>query len=113
MDILSAFIMGELHRYCEPKVFDWDKAAQIIRDTRPTRAVAGLRGDWNCTAGTIYEDGKPVKNEYTFLESTWATPELKVDDKYVECFKMASEAPDWDCHTKWPPSALAILEGKA
>ena len=112
MNTLAAFAMGEANRWRELMVFDWDKAAQIIRDTGAKRASAGLRDDWSCTGGTIYEDGHPVKNSYTFLASTWAVPELVVDGKYMECYKMQSETPGWDSDTKWPSSALAILQSK-
>lgn len=112
MNTIAAFAMGEMNRGRELMVFDWDKAAQIIRDTGAKYAAAGLSGDWEYTGGTIYNDGQPVKNDYTYLASTWATPELIVDGECMDCYKMQSQTPGWDSKTKWPPSALAILEGK-
>lgn len=112
MNTMAAFAMGLATQDLEPKVFDWDKAAQIIRDTGAQYAAAGLRDDWEHTGGEIYENGAPVKNSYTFLASTWATPELCVDGEYIECYKMQSQTPGWGCKTKWPASALAILQGK-
>ena len=109
MNSLSAFAMGEANRGRTEMVFDWDKAAQLIREKRPQSASAGLAGDWEYTGGTIYEDGKPYMDSYTYLASTWATPELEMDEEVVPCYRMENETPDWDAHTKWPESALAIL----
>lgn len=112
MNSLLAFSMGERARAmgAELMVFDWDKAAQIIRDTGANYAAAGLRDDWEYTGGTIYKDGQPVKDDYTYLSSVWATPELEVNGEIIPCYKMAREVPGWDAKTKWPPSALAILQ---
>ena len=38
----------------EVMVFDWDKAAEIIKKRKPTYAAAGLRQDWENTGGLIY-----------------------------------------------------------
>lgn len=111
MDTMRAFTMGQINRHKEPMVFDWDKAARIIAERKPEHTAAGLRGDWGWPAGTIYEDGKPVFDDYTFLASTWATPLVEIDGEYIECYVMQSET-EWDAYTKWPQSALAILKGK-
>lgn len=94
-------------------VFDWDRAARLIRERKPERASAGLRSDWEYTGGTIYEDGKPVMDDYTYLASTWAVPELDMDGDIVECFRMEHEVPGWNSKTKWPKSALDILNAKS
>ena len=111
MDSMSAFILGEANRGEEMKVFDWDRAAQIIKDRKPMSAGAGLAGDWEWTGGDIYADGKPIPRDqtYTYLASTWATPELDIDGEIIDCFRMESEVPGWDSGTYWPESALAIL----
>lgn len=111
MDTMSAFAMGQANRHRELMVFNWDKAAEIIRERKPALARAGLCGDWGYTGGTIYEDGDPVKDSDTFLASTWATPELEIDGETIDCYRMKSETPNWDSDTKWPESALAILNG--
>lgn len=111
MDTMMAFAMGQANRHRELMVFDWDKAAEIIRERKPAIACAGLGGDWEWTSGTIYKDGEPVKDSYTHLASTWAPPELEIDGKILDCYKMKSETPGWDDDTKWPESALAILNG--
>ena len=108
MNTIQAFANGEANRHKELMVFDWDKAARLIKDRNPKEASASLADDWEYTGGTIYEDGKTVK-EYTHLASTWATPKIDIDGDISDCFKMQSEVPDWDASTKWPESALDIL----
>lgn len=109
MNTWVAFMMGQANHGKEKMIFDWDKAARLIRERKPECASAGLRGDWEWTGGTIYEDGRPVKDDYTFLASTWAVPELNMDGDIMECFRMKHEVPGWDSKTKWPKSALDIL----
>ena len=112
MDTLQAFAMGEAHRDCEPMVFDWDHAAELIRESGAAYAAAGLRSDWEWTGGTIFSDGEIIQDEYTFLASTWAVPELDLDGKICPCYRMQSETPRWDASTKWPESAIRILMGE-
>jgi hypothetical protein len=108
---MSAFAMGQANRGKEQKVFDWDTAAALIREKKPSSAGAGLAGDWEYTGGSIFENGKPVPKEetYTYLASTWATPQLEMDGVVISCYKMHSEVPDWGKDTYWPQSALDIL----
>jgi len=112
MDTASAFAMGDANRNKELMVFDWNKAAQLIKESGAKDAAAGLSGDWEYTGGPILKDGKPVPKEdtYTFLSSTWATPELELDyDDEIDCYIMQSESDGWDSDTYWPQSALDIL----
>lgn len=110
MDTMSAFLMGQANEGNELMVFDWDKAAKLIKESGCENAEAGLSGDWGCTGGSIFKDGKPDLEDYTYLASTWAIPELMFNDKQtVDCWKYQSEVPEWDSGTKWPESALAIL----
>ena len=109
MNTMMAFAMGEANRGKELMVFDWDKAASLIKESGVKEASAGLRSDWEYTGGSIFSDGKPDMEDYTYLASTWAVPELYLDGEIVECYKMKSETPRWDSDTKWPESALAIL----
>jgi len=90
-------------------VFDWNKAAKLIREQKPKAASAGLQSDWEWTGGKIYQDGDPVEDDYTYLSSTWSTPELDMDGEITECYLMQSESPEWDSDTKWPESARNIL----
>lgn len=115
MDTFSAIIKGELNRGKELRVFDWDKAARIIKERKIKNASAGLKGDWYWTAGTILDDGEIPGEGYTYLASTWATPTLEINDDeddsiMIECWKIQSETPDWDSGTFWPESAMKILE---
>jgi hypothetical protein len=94
-------------------VFDWDRAAWLIREFKATHATAGLAGNWECTSGPILEDGKPVDPEFTsfWLASDWAEPHLVLEGEMIPCWRLAYHAPGWDESTYWPKSALAILEG--
>ena len=112
MDSLTAFEMGRANRNKELMVFDWHKAAKLIKESNCKVASAGLQHDWEWTGGKIFEDGKPLTDRYTFLSSTWAIPEIEIDGNIQECYIMQSESPDkkWDNDTKWPKSALEILK---
>jgi hypothetical protein len=113
MDSMSAFVRGERARARGVKqmVFDWAKAAELIRERKPRRASAGLRGDWEYTGGLIYTaDGIPAEDDtYVYLSSNWATPELDMDGDIIECWTAQSDTPGWDSDTYWPPEAKAIL----
>ena len=112
MDTMKAFVMGDVNREKEPMVFDWDKAAQIIKERNAVSASAGLSGDWEWTGGKILAGGKPIpeNDTYVYLASTWATPELEIDGEIIDCFKMQSETDKWDSGTFWPESALETLK---
>ena len=114
MDFVGGMLKGAMMRSSgksDGMVFDWKRAAELIKERKPKIASAGLRGDWEWTGGTIYSDGKPTPREetYVFLASIWATPELELDGDTVECFVKDSERPDWDSGTYWPQEALDIL----
>lgn len=117
MDSVVAFCLGDLNRNKVPKVFDWNKAARLIRDTKPSRAFAGLKGDWEFTGEFICEDGKPAERDSecggVCLASTWAIPELDMDGEIEPCWVWADDEknnPDkWNSSTYWPQSALNIL----
>lgn len=111
MDTASAFAKGFASRGRELMVFDWAKAAELIRERKPLVASAGLAGDWEWTGGSIYRNGAPVPREetYTYLASTWATPQLDIDGEIIACFRMASEVDGWGESTYWPDEAVAAL----
>jgi len=111
MNTLDAFAKGNASREKELMVFDWNKAAELIKERKPEEVQAGLSGDWGCTGGTIYENGVINADDYTYLASTWAEPEIDIDGDVFSCFKMQSEAPSWGSSTKWPESSLKILTG--
>lgn len=113
MDLLQAFAMGEANRGKSLKVFDWNKAALLIKERGITEASAGLAGDWEWTGGEILVDGKPTTDSYTYLASTWATPKLRTPDEDIDCFIMEEDVPEaWGdrfSDIKWPKSAIEIL----
>lgn len=93
-------------------VFDWNKAATLIKESGAKYASAGLSGDWEWTGGYILEDGKIPEDPSTFLESTWAKPELTINGRTIDCYKMESEIDGWHGKTFWPESARRILFGE-
>lgn len=109
MNTIQAFAMGEANRHRELMVFDWNEAARRIKASGCRDASAGLRGDWEWTGGIIFSDGEPCYTEYTYLSSTWAVPELEIDGEREPCYKMEHEVPGWGSGTKWPQTALMIL----
>jgi len=118
MDTLSAFVRGAANRGRPMMIFDWNKAAKIIKARKPKTASAGLSGDWEWTGGEIYEANRgpvPRNETYTYLASTWATPELKIDDDMIDCFIMEDKVPkEWSgtSDVYWPQSALDILQSE-
>ncbi len=92
-------------------VFDWCKAAQLIKEHKSDIVRAGLHGDWDWTGGLIFKDGKPVPEEdtYVYLQSTWATPEIEIDEMVEDCFVTHPEREEWSSKTYWPQIALDIL----
>ena len=108
------------HGYTKSRVFDWDKAARIIKDKLVHHpyliAKAGLREDFYCTGGTIFEFGEK-QYSYTFLKSEWATPILELiyesdEHEEFECWKYAG-CTEWNEYTQWPESADYILKGNS
>ncbi len=109
MNSIEAFANGDLNRGKELMVFDWHKAAEMINKSGAITASAGLTGDWEWTGGVIFRDGKICKDDYTYLASTWATPEIEIDGVIHDCFIMQSESDGWDSGTKWPDSAVVMV----
>ena len=113
MDSMRAFMRGQEAMRAGNKmmVFDWDKAATLIREQGAQAASAGLRDDWEWTGGPIFRDCKPIPADdtYVYLSSSWAVPEIDIDGVIHECWKYVEDTADWDAKTYWPSSALAIL----
>jgi len=112
MDTLAAYARGLAARGNPIRVFDWDKAAQLIAAEKPERAQAGLRDDWSATGDTIYRDGEPVLDASPYLASNWDIPVLIMDGIDEECWRWEADTPGWDSDTLWPASSLAILRGE-
>lgn len=109
MDSMAALMKGYATRFQPQKVFDWNKAAQIVKDSGCQYADAGLSEDLSCTCGVIYSEGDPFFDDYTYLASTWATPVLIIDGQEYECWVYRDDSPGWDCDTKWPQTALDVI----
>lgn len=111
MDTMMAFAMNRaaISEGTRPRVFDWNKAAEMIRDQNPMDAEAGLGEDWEWTGGCIFSDGHIVTDDYTYLQSNWAEPQIILNGgDPIPCWVYADTV-SWDAHTKWPDSALNIL----
>ena len=46
METSNAFLIIQIHKDDPVMVFDWNKAARIIKEQNPKIASAGLSGDW-------------------------------------------------------------------
>lgn len=106
---MKAFMNGEANRGKESMVFDWNKAARLIKESGCKNASAGLSGDWDFTGGSILVNGKIPDDTYTYLASTWAKPELDLDGETIDCYLMESETDGWGSGTFWTESARKIM----
>lgn len=111
MDTLHAYEINMASQGNEMKVFDWDKAVDLIIERRIRNASAGLQLDLEWTAGRILRDRQPVKGSYCFLASKWAIPVLVDEDSgdEIPCYIMESKT-KYKEHTMWPKSALDKLK---
>ena len=72
-----------------------------------------MQGDWDYTGGTIFENGKPTNDEYTYLQSNWANPTLILEwdgeeQEEIECFT-TDDTKRFNSDTKWDETSLSIL----
>lgn len=112
MDSISAYLRGQVarERGDEQRVFDWEKAATIIKKKKVKNADAGLAGDLEWTGGSILVNGKPNKNsDCMYLSSNWARPILIINGEEIECWKYQNEVPRWGANTMWPKIAREIM----
>ena len=114
-DFMAMIMTEEDYANSIPKVFDWNKAARIIREEGYEYVLAGLEEDWWSTAGRIVVDGEPFTEDYTYLMSFWATPVIVTptdddedEENIIPCWCYKTEC-EWDAYTQWPDSALQIL----
>jgi len=118
MDTLCALMMNTVAQSTgQPyKVFDWDKAVDLLIEHKAQTAVAGLQSDLEWTAGTIFKDGKPLLEPgdldgLPYLASIWAIPVLVVDGTEYECYVTEDELKEsgqmWTADTYWPEESLA------
>ncbi len=97
--------------------FDYDKAAEIIKEKLKEHpdlvAEAGLQGDWDYTGGVIFEDRLPQTDNYTYLQSNWATPTLILswdgeEQEEIECWAYSNDS-RFNSGSKWDEESLKIL----
>ena len=95
------------------KVFNWIKAANIIKENPEKTWYAGLLEDWYWTSDIIWKNGHTTDCDELYPYSIWATPILMSTDnsEFIECWVPADEV-DWDDDTKWPEEALNIINNK-
>ena len=99
------------------KVFNWDKAANIIKikykKYSKLFAEAGLQRDWEHTAGIIFNNGKPTNKNYTYLSSNWAITTLILSynnkEKEIECWLEEDRDNRFHRDSKWDKISLDIL----
>lgn len=108
METSAAYQMNFEHRKKLKKVFDWDKAAKLIKEHNALNASAGLQEDWEWHSDAIYIDGKPKFNCSIHLSSTWATPALCINGIFFDCYIIENQT-KYNCDTVWPESSLNIL----
>jgi len=102
------------------KVFDWDQAANIIKENLKLypdlTAEAGLQGDWNYTGDIIFENNTPNIDCGTYLRSNWAVPTLLLFVNGVEIEEIPCYTEDVNTrftqHSKWDETSLAILKSE-
>lgn len=118
MDTLCALMMNTVAQSTgQPyKVFDWDKAVDLLIEHKAQTAVAGLQSDLEWTAGTIFKDGKPLLEPgdldgTTYLASNWAIPILVIDGREYDCYMESRQLQElgkmWTADTYWPEESLA------
>lgn len=117
LSFMEGFTSGRGNNNNPQKAFDWDKAANIIKDKLKEHpdleAEAGLQGDWDYTGGVIFENSKPTNEHHTYLSSNWAIPTLiliwdGVEQEEIECYVIKSES-RFDAHSEWDDTSLSIL----
>lgn len=79
--------------------FDWKKAKEFIdaNSDKIASVTVGLAEDWTYTSGEVYENGKyiPQEDTYVYASSSWATPAMDIEYKdgnteTVECWVIGS-----------------------
>ena len=90
-------------------VLDWEAVADLIKEHKPSKVVAGMPEGWELTAATIYENGEP-KNPETPMMTSWGTFAVELDGKDAWlCYKRVN-APDSEDYKAWSQKALDKLK---
>ncbi len=76
------------------RAFDWDKAAQILLDKQPKRAIAGILENMLQQSSVIWENGQPLEAHTDFKGSSLnGTSVLFVDGELMECWHLLPDNP--------------------
>jgi hypothetical protein len=96
------------------KIFDWDKAARLIKEKKPKMPVlAGIKEDWHYTFGAIYDNGEIINDSSPWTYSNLYTPQMVINREFIECWIYAKEELIFskDELNHWTESAINILNG--
>lgn len=96
------------------KVFDFNKALEILMDKKPECAIAGLLEDMNYSACQILNETGLVC-ESGYLSSDWATPVLVIDREVFPCwvYDTPSDNPDgFKADSVWKDKHIEKWNGK-
>lgn len=117
MDTLQSFDKNkaDIAKGNKSRIFDWAKCVEILLEQKPEKASAGLQNDLAWTGGVIFECGETITDNYTLLQSTWATPILVNEDtgEEIECWRyVKDEGETEDAKTQWPDYAYIAIKDK-
>jgi hypothetical protein len=97
-------------------IFDWNKAARILRERKPSMATAYIGGMREHTEVSIWVNHGPLLGCNAFLLShdiCGYQPRLDCGADYAtDCAIKINDTDDWGPDTWWPESAIDILKGK-
>ena len=95
-------------------VFDWERAADLLRKRRPRAAYVSMVGKRErSTPVLIYKDGEIVHDSlygWGYYDA-FDTPTLLIDGDEIECFRLENTITTWALGDYWPESARRILKG--
>ena len=91
----------------ELKIFDWNKAARLIVESKVETAKAGLEEDWENTSRIIWFRGIVAEGN-TPIESRFATPVVEIDGEKIACYIFDCDLDNWQ-EKEWPNLARIIV----
>lgn len=94
------------------KIFNWLKAAQLIKAKGCDSAIAFLQNDRYHTAGFIFLDGEIVSrsDSTAYLASEVDEPVIEIAGEVISCGIEESDSPGWSLETWWPDEAVEVLK---
>lgn len=99
------------------RVFDWDRAAALIKATGAQTALAGIDKDWLSSSDSIFDDGRARVDSacQAWTENPNMSPCLELDGKRMPCFKemWVSDITVADRRAIWPGRSAEILPAPA